>query len=253
MKKRFMIMNQVPDAGTMAGGTGGQSTGEAGTAHANVETTNTQTVDPNAAAQVDPNAATNTSDGDKFDFDSLPSSAQDYIKSLRTESAEHRTKNNNLSTRLENIEKGMKTMFGGEDQELSPEEQISQISQTNETLSYENAIMGMAYENGIPMDNYEYFNFLMDKEVNGLEEGQELSEETLMGVIGKAKGFNQSMDNTNTSVDDQGNAVKDPNNSSGMTLDQFSSMSVVEKSELYIKSPAVYEQFMKQAINKRLL
>lgn len=191
----------------------------------------------------------------EFSVDSLPQEAQDLIKSLREENASHRTKNNNLSTRLESIEKGFKTMFGGESegQELTPEQQIEQLQGGYENLSYENAVMGLAYENGIPMENYEYFNFLMGKAVNGLEEGQELSEEDLLQVIQKSKGFNATMDDSNTSVDGN-NGNNDPNQQSGeITLSSFTNMSVVEKSELYRKNPAVYNSLMKQAREKRLL
>jgi hypothetical protein len=199
-------------------------------------------------------SGTQEQSNNEFSVDSLPQEAQDLIKNLRSENAKYRTEKNNFQTRLESIENGFKQMFGGEEgQELSPEEQIQQLQGSFESVSYENAVMGLAYENGIPMDNYEYFNFLMDKAVNSLEEGQELSEENLLEVIQKAKGFNATMDNTNTSVDGA-DGENDPEGQQGVvTLEQFSNMSVVEKSELYRKNPAVYNQLMSQAREKRLL
>jgi len=245
--KYYRKMNEFnPDAGGSAGSevsTQGQADGA----------TNTN---QESGAQGGQESGTQDQDNThKFSVDSLPQEAQDLIKNLRAENAEHRTKNNNLSTRMESIEKGFKTMFGDEggEQALTPEEQLQQLQGGYEDLSYNNAIMGMAYENGIPMENYEYFNFLMDKEVNGLEEGQELSEESLLSVIQKAKGFNQPQSDTNSSVDSNGDQRNDPNGGQELTIEAFSKMSVVEKSELYRKKPAVYNSLMKEAKNKRLL
>jgi hypothetical protein len=188
----------------------------------------------------------------EFSVDSLPQEAQDLIKSLRNENAKYRTEKNNFQTRLENIESGFKQMFGeGDGQELTPEQQVEQLSAGYEQMSYQNAIMGLAYENGIPMDNYEYFNFLMDKAVNSLEEGQELSEEQLLEVIQRSKGFNQTMDNANSSVD--GQAGQAPEGNQGTTLEQFLKMNVVQKSELYRNKPEIYNSLFAQAKEKRLI
>jgi hypothetical protein len=231
---------------------GNSSTGEAGTAHQNVDVNQGQS--GTASAQESGTQGQSNDSGD-WKIEDLPQGAQDLIKSLRSESADHRTKNNNLTTRLENIENGFKTMFGGEDgqEQLTPEQQIEQLQGGYESLSYENAVMGLAYENGIPMDNYEYFNFLMDKAVNSLDEGQELSEEALLEVIQKSKGFNATMDNTNTSVDGNSGNNNPEGQQGAITLEAFTGMSVVEKSELYRKNPAVYNQLMSQARDKRLL
>lgn len=226
---------------------GGSSTGEP----VPVTTAITEPAAPAGGEPAAP-APANTAP-EELDVSSLPQAAQDLIKTLRTENADRRTKNNNLTTRFENIESGLRQMFGGDDQELTPEQTIEQMSGQNETLSYQNAVMGMAYENSIPMENYEYFSFLMEKEVNGLEEGQELSEDSLLSVIQKAKGFAAtSVEATNTSVDGDG-TVGDPGSSAGVTLESFASMSIVQKSELYRKSPEVYNGLMKQARQKKLL
>jgi hypothetical protein len=247
MKRKFMIMNEFNPEASGGAGAGNEPTGQADGAinTANVDSGNQPSADSGNQAPENKPA---------FSIDSLPAEAQDIIKNLRAENAKYRTEKNNVTTRLENIENGFKQMFGGEGegQELTPEQQIEQLQGSYEQMSFQNALLGLAYENSIPMDNYEYFNFLMDKEVNGLEEGQELSEESLLEVIQKAKGFNQSMDNANTSVDGQGN--ENPNQNSGsITLEQFTKMNISEKSELYRKSPAVYNQYMKQAKENRLL
>ncbi len=198
----------------------------------------------------------NNSANDKLDVSTLPQSAQDLIKSLRGESADHRTKNNNLNTRLEKMETGLKAMFGddGNGQDLTPEQQISQLQSSVENSSYENAVQGMAYEAGIPHGNYEYFQFLMQKEVGGLEEGQELSEETLAEIVGKAKGFSDSnIDDSNSTVLEKEKGNQNPDQKGEISLEAFVKMSVTQKSELYTKSPEVYNSLFKQAKEKRLL
>jgi hypothetical protein len=252
MKVRFQ--RKMNEFNPEAGGESGQSAGSMGNSSTGEAGTNTDQATGSQGGGEAGSQDQNTGDDDKFNFDSLPKSAQDYIKNLRQESAEHRTKNNNLSTRLESIEKGFQKMFGGEgaEQDLTPEQQIEQLQSGYENLSYQNAVMGIAYENGIPQDNLEYFNFLMEKAVNGLEEGQELEEENLLNIIQKAKGFSQSIDNANTSVDERGQGG-DPNQSTGLTLEGFLGMNVVEKSELYRKQPEIYNKYMAQAKEKRLL
>lgn len=214
-------------------------------------------------ARVDPNTNTNASgtqgnnsEDDKLDVSTLPQSAQDLIKSLRGESADHRTKNNNLNTRLEKMETGLKAMFGddGDGQDLTPEQQISQLQSSVENSSYENAVQGMAYEAGIPHGNFEYFQFLMQKEVGGLEEGQELSEETLAEIVGKAKGFaGSNINDSNSTVTENDKGKQNPDQNGEVSLDAFVKMSVTQKSELYTKSPEVYNSLFKQAKEKRLL
>lgn len=249
-RKHLLMQEAGQEGGGGAAGSsmGNSSTGEPGTTDQGQNNAESGT----QAAQAPGEQGQSNSE---FKVENLPQEAQDLIKGLRQENADFRTKKNNLSTRLENIENGFKQMFGGEEgqEQLSPEQKIEQLQGGYESLSYENAVMGLAYENGIPMENYEYFNFLMDKQVNGLEEGQELSEDQLLEVIQKAKGFNATMDDSNTSVDGA-NGNNDPQGQQGeITLDQFAKMGMVEKSELYRKSPAIYNQLIKQAREKRLL
>lgn len=241
------------EAGTEAGGAGGSSTGEAGTAHENINQAS-GTQDGGESGTQNQDTSEGNQESGTFDLSKLDSSVQDYIKELRAENAKTRTERNNLSTRMENFENGFKQMFGdeGEGQELTPEQQIESLNTNFQDLSFSNAVMGIAYQNDVPHDKLEYFEFLMNKEVEGLEEGQELSEESLAGLIQKVKGSGFQGE-ANSSVNEGNAAGKDPNASGATNLDAFVGMSLQERSELYRKDPNTYNALYKQAREKRLL
>jgi hypothetical protein len=250
--RKHFLRQEAGDQGAGGGsGDAGKSMGNSSTGEPN--TTNTYTDSGNQGGQDSGNQDQNSSDD--FKVEDLPQAAQDLIKSLRTENADRRTKSNNLSTRLENIENGFKTMFGDDvDNKLTPEQRLEQVSGENQSLSYNNAVTNMAYENGIPHENFEYFSFLMEKAVNNLDEGQELSEEDLKLVIQQSKALVKAeAGESNSSVDGKQKEGQDPNSATGVTLDSFVSMGMVQKSELYRKSPDIYNSMIKQAREKRLL
>jgi len=191
-------------------------------------------------------------DSGSQDFNSLPDWAQKQIKDLRSESAKHRTANRGLEDRFSQLETGMKSALGlGEDDKLSPEEQVNGLKGENEDLAVQNAILGLALENGISGDGLEYFSFLMEKQLGTLEDGQELSEEDFASIVGKSKGSKgQSND---SSVNEQGNRNKDPNAGTGVTLESFVNMGMMEKSKLYAEKPEVYKALFAQAKEKNLI
>jgi len=182
-------------------------------------------------------------------IDSLPEWAQTEIRGLRKESARHRNDNKSLSERLGHIEGGLKKMVGGEDTEDTPEQQMQSLSDTNEGLSFTNAVLALSIEHGVPQDNVEYFSFLMEKTLESLEDDQELSEEEVLAVIQKVKGQGRAAGNS--SVDD--GKAPSPGGTSDVTLEQFSAMTVLEKSELYRKKPDVYKKLFAQAKQKKMI
>ncbi|MCK5880844.1 MAG: hypothetical protein KAG18_03150 [Sinobacterium sp.] len=186
---------------------------------------------------------------EKSDFESLPDWAQKQIKDLRQENGDRRTKSTALEDRLGKIEGGLKSMFGGgEGEELTPEQQLEAVVSENEALKYDMAMNDVCREHEISPDKKEYFDFLLNKACDTLEEGQELPEEALLEIVQQAK---SSGAKANSSVEED-NGGKKPEGSKGeKTLEEFNKMSIVEKTKLYQESPAVYKSLFAQSRGSR--
>ncbi len=194
----------------------------------------------------------NEGDGSGNDLTKLPDWAQKQIKDLRAENAKSRTSGNNLATRLENIENGLKGMFGDNKDKLTPEQQIEQLSTANADMSFQNAVMNFAYSAGVPTDKFDYFSYLVEQKTNSLEEGQELSEEDLKALVTQARAVSGSNSN-NSSVDDENQDGKKPGQTGAVTLEQFTNMTMMEKNTLYQKTPELYQKLFDEAKRKKLL
>ena len=243
--KKFMIENEAGE-----GGSGGGSAGD----------------DKNKGGSGNPPAGDSGNAGDKgpgddsasgkFDLSSLPKEAQDMIKSLRTENAKHRTEKNALSSRMEKLEKGFKTMFGEGEAEEDAEKLLPKIQSEREALSVRNAMYELALEHGIGKDDFEFFEFKMSKKLNSLEEGEELTEDGLGEILaslpsrGSAKGTGKQPANSSA-----GAGGKPPQGGSGdeVTLEQFTKMGMLEKSALYTSKPDTYNKLMAESKQKKLL
>jgi len=205
----------------------------------------------------DPDGQQNASGGDNGDSGSLdfsdPKATEAEIKRLRAENAKHRTRNKELDSkftetneRLGKFESGLKKLFGEEENDLTPEQQIQTLQEQNETLAVQTAIKDAAYEYGIKPDNYEYFEFLVNKRLGTLKDGEELTEDDIDEIAKKANG---STANSNTSVgagtgDDGG---QPPANDDGeLTLEEFMEMGINQKSMLFSKQPELYKRLASQ-------
>lgn len=221
----------------------------------NTESANAQVADTNAEAQVA--EATNTVENQDIQTQEAgpqePAWSDDqkaYIEALRKENAKYRTKAKELDSELQGLngrfsklETGLKTLFGGEEEDLTPEEQINGLSQQNETLNFKSAVMEAAIEYGVGKESIDYFSYLLEQTAGSLEEGQELSEEDVTAIAQKAKSVNAP---TSTSVGGttvpQG-AVGD----SELTVEKFADMTLTEKSLLFQKQPETYKALAAQA------
>lgn len=229
LKKFYLLMNEAGDDSTGGGGSGGDNQGSGST-----DNTKTQ-----GDGQGSGNSTMSLED------------AQKIIKELRAENAKHRTEKNNLSTRLEKIEKGLKLVSGdGEDDETA-EVKLGKLEPKIQSLEVRNAMYELAIEHSISKADFEYFEFLMSKKFDSLEEGQEMTEEDLEAILGQLKSRSQKAP-ANTSA---GTGTK-PDNASGkdgVTLEQFVKMGMMEKSKLYQTKPDLYASLLSEARNKKLL
>ncbi len=203
-------------------------------------------------------------------FDDL-AAANAEIKKLRGENAKARTTNKDLKSqvdalggRFSQMEKGLKSLFGdGEDDKLTPEQRLEKVQAQNATLEIENALRDAAWEQGVSKDDFEFFSFLANKELDQLDEGQELSDEKLAEIAQKAKGRSANS-STSTGGDGQGNGNgngKTPNPADAQdpdvpSPDEFAAMGIGEQSLLYQKlkakgRQAEYDKLWKASETKR--
>lgn len=186
----------------------------------------------------------NNNEEDSFSIDDLPASAQKYIKDLRSENAKRRKDFNNMSTRMERFEKGFKSMFGEEEDDIDPETKLDALSGHYESAISENAILRLAVENGISGgENIEYFEFLMNKSLDSLDEGEEMTEEMLNDVISKIQAKGKA--NTSFQKSESGNSPRKGN--AEVSQEEFDRMGMVQKSNLYLKNPELYNKLMQNS------
>lgn len=174
-----------------------------------------------------------------------------YIKGLRDENAKYRTRAkerdsevSSLNERLGKFETGLKTLFGEEGDDLTPEERVEALQVQNEQLAVQSALKEAAFEYGVDRDSYDYFEFLVTKRLNELEDGEELSEEDLDAIAVSAKAKNVSS-TTSVGLDSKDSPTPD-SGAGGISLDDFAAMGISEKSVLYQKDPALYNSLAKQ-------
>lgn len=205
-----------------------------------------------------------------------PKATEAAVAALRKENAKYRTQNKELSSKVQEfdgrfskLEKGLKGLFGEDDansQQVQPEDAVNKLTERLSDFESKQALLEMAYEHEIPKDQRDYFEFLLVKESEKLGDGEALSDEVIAQVAQKAKGA-QAPQDTNTSVHFNGkkgdgdvnnnNQQKPPQGNTGsqdkVTLEQFVTMSMMEKSKLYQEDQAHYNALLAQAKEKKIL
>lgn len=196
-------------------------------------------------------------DSGEVDLSKLDPKVQKIIKDLRTENAGTRSKKKELETKYGGLKKALVDAGIIEDDSEAPEDKIKTLSATASALELNNAILSAAVEHGIAKDDLEFFQFLVTKKMNDLQEDEELTEEGLAEIAAKARkqgGSGAKSTSVGGSADEgKGGAAPAPGGTSDVTLDQFVRMSIVEKSTLYTKQPDVYNRLFADAKQKGLL
>jgi hypothetical protein len=189
-----------------------------------------------------------------------PKKAKGYIKALRKENAKYRTKGKNLEERLGKLEKGLKGLAGGdEDETLTAEEKLLAATQRGHISAYENTILEQAIDHGISgKDGRKLFKFYVTEAAQDLEEGEELSDEDIALIATKVKKMTGGKTVAKTSVSGKkasGNSEEspDPDESDDVTLDQFCAMNITQKTKLHSEDPASYQRLFTEAVRKRRL
>lgn len=179
-----------------------------------------------------------------------------YIAKLRGESAKHRTKAKELGSKLTQTEAQKKAILkaaGIEDESESPEVKLQAATSEKHALTFRNATLELALENGIAKDDVEYFQFLIEKRAAGLKDDEELSDEQMAGIIadvkkrgGKGAG-NTSVGQGKGASGGTGGSPNPEGTNTAVTLDQFCKMNMSEKTKLYGQNADLYNQLMSQA------
>lgn len=184
-----------------------------------------------------------------LDF-SDPNATKAEIERLRKENAKYRTRakeldsqTQQLNERFSKMEKGLKTLFGEEETEMSPEETIEALQLRNEQLEVQSALREAANEYGIPANQYDYFEFLVSKKLNTLGEGEEITEEDLDEIAKQARGVGAT---PTTSVDGKGQNPDPTQPTGGISLEEFQAMGIMERSKLYGRDPKLYDRLKAQ-------
>jgi hypothetical protein len=186
--------------------------------------------------------------------------AKNYIKALRKENAKYRTKGKNLEDRLGKLEKGLKGLAGGEDEDnLTAEEKLLATTQRVQISAYENVILEQAIDHGISgKDGRKLFKFYVSEAAQELGEGEELSDEDIALIATKVKKMTGGKTVAKTSVNGKkasGNSdeAPDPEETDNVTLDQFCAMNITQKTKLHSEDPATYQRLFNEQVRKRRL
>jgi len=177
--------------------------------------------------------------------------AMSAIKELRAENAKHRTSNKELGEKYGKMEAGLKNLFGEQGNEsLTVEERIEALEQEKrenaralEAQQTEAALVELAYELDIPKEEREYFDFLVGKELNGLEDGEELTDGKLEEIAAKVKRKSAPSSTSTTGL----NTPPPSQGGKAITLKDFQAMSLTEKSKLYTSDKTTYQSLYAQA------
>lgn len=182
-----------------------------------------------------------------------------YITKIRKEAATRRTENKTLEEKVTALGEqfgAVKKALGIEKDE-TPEQKIEVLQNSLYASQHESQLYKIALEKGIVHDDVEYFSYLVSKAASSLKENEEMSAETLDGIVADVKKRSAKPGATSTSVSTAGAASGEgapgANNPTDITVEQFAKMNTSQKSEIYVKNRALYDNLMQQAKAKRVL
>lgn len=223
-------------------------------------------------------------DGDDSEDDEdlsawTPEKVKGYVKNLRKENARYRKDAKQTKTELAELRKqftgiqtGVAKALGLKDgDDMTPEEQAEALQGTLGATQFQKAVLEAAYSFGVPPQNLDYFEHLVQKRAASLDEGEELSEEDIQELAQKASSVGGGKKGGNTSVfgkglkktqaeegDDESESDDEDEpapskGTKGLTAERFSEMGTIEKTNLAAKNPALYDRLMAEARRKRLI
>ena len=197
-------------------------------------------------------------------LDHLSESDMAYIKQLRNENATRRQEHQSLQEKMQGYDErfqaqneqlqqyqdSMKQMLGIEE-ELSPQDAALHYQENYEAQEFQNSILTAAYQNGIPPENLDYFEFCIQKE---LATGNDLTEESFGQIVQNVKGMGQSQQQSIGGFNQQPSSAQGtPAAQIQVTPEQFKKMSNADLSEMRSQNPAQYKKLLQQSIKHNAL
>lgn len=191
-----------------------------------------------------PNEGKGDAGNDQLDVEKLPDNVKSLIKSLRDENAKHRTKNKDLSDGQGKLKKALVDAGIIEDDEAAPEEKIKGLSMELQGSQMRTALLEAAVEHDVPKGQLKYFQFLIAERLEMLEDDGELTQEDIAAIAVEARKVAGGSSQGSGASSSAGTKGAPPAGGDGrVTQEQFDSMGILEKSELYVKQPDLYKQF----------
>lgn len=211
--------------------------------------------DPGKAGTVPANGNPPNETGEP-DFSTLDPSVQNYIKKLRTEAGNNRTKAKQTETEAAAFREKVKKLLGGEDDSgLTPEQQIEQLQGGYQTMQLQNGILQKAIMHGIGAESLEFFQFKVGKAFDELADDEELTDEAIAAIavdVKKVTGGGGRSAGTSPSGTPGGTPPNPkPAGNDEITVEQFAK-SLALQSQVFQKDPARYEQLKAEAKAKNL-
>lgn len=183
-----------------------------------------------------------------------PAKVKDYVKNLRKENKGYRQKAQALEEKVDRFESALKTALGVEgDDDVAPEDKIKNLTQMNEAKELRLAILESAIEHGVHgQEGVEYFEFLVNKRLSGLEEGQNLEDEDFAEIVEKVKQVHGGGGSPSKNTTFSESQTPNPGKPGEVTLEQFMKMTNMEKGEIFRTDEAHYNRLMQEARSKKL-
>ena len=193
-------------------------------------------------------------DDKKKDIKDFPEEAQKVIKELREENAKRRVEGKKLEDDFGGFKKKLASALGLDDEKDKPEEVAKRLLKEKNKIEAEHKLTTLAYGLGIKKDDIDYFSYLYNSAQKNLDEGQTLPQKAFDDIVEKVNRVSGKSNNSSSvggSPPSDGEGGSDDKEKLGKTtLDEFLSMSFVQKSELCSKDAATYDKLSAEARKK---
>lgn len=190
-----------------------------------------------------------------LDDSKLDERTKAYIAKLRKENAKHRTAAKTNENLLNDTRARLSKIAGGGQEENEPADvQIEKLSSHIGALEFDRALLEIAVDRGIDKGGMNYFRFLVADATAKLGDGEELTDEALETITKEVQSKTKTRSSSSVGTGNEGKGTPPaPGGNSDMTVEKFARMTVVEKSELFLKNRPVYDAMFAEAKEKKRL
>lgn len=200
----------------------------------------------NQEINANPGDSANNSEDQELDAFKDPEKALREIKKLRAENARHRTKNKEIESQYTSMQSKFSKMkeaagISDDQEEVDPAVLVQQKDERIAELEYQIAMNEVRAGLGISSEHQEYFDFLVAKRLQDLEEEEELGDEELQEIARKVLGNSAP---STTGIRQQ---TKKPLEKESVSVQKFAQMTMTEKNQLFLNDRATYDRLFEEA------